>query len=243
MQKFPQWLPQKVATYYQTKLDSGALSEEQAACILRLTTQDDMRFAWGSLMRVSDNTDKLVDLMEYVRLHPAVMVTESKLHNKSHKLTAANQRKVLKEVSVLSERLLSTLSKLNPTEADAQQGISLIKSEIHRLQNNSAHKQDGDSVVYLFQLFELLEAVDQDYGIARTLQSLQEAAKLAKDAPPDGPRKQGAKTATRTAFIKDLKRYIQFHFGKQLNQVIATIINTAMNLPPETVTEDMVRKA
>ena len=239
MQKFPKWLPQNVATYYQTKLDSGALSEEQAACILRLTAQDDMRFAWESLMKVSDHTDKLVDLIEYVRLHTAVMVIEAK----THKLTAANQRKVLKEVSVLSERLLTALSKLNPIEADAQQGISLIKSEIHRLQNNSAHKQDGDSVVYLFQLFELLEAVDQDYGIARTLQSLQEAAKLAKDAPPDGPRKQGAKTATRTAFIKDLKRYIQFHFGKQLNQVIATLINTAMNLPPETVTEDMVRKA
>jgi hypothetical protein len=239
MQKFPKWLPQNVVAHCQAKLDSGALSEDQKNCILRLTTQDDMRFAWQALLRVSDNTDKLVDLIEYLRLHPTVMVTEPK----THKLTAANQRRVLKEVSVLSELLLSTLSKLNPIEADAHYGIHLIQSEIHRLQNHSAQMQDGDSVVHLFQLFELLEAVDQDYGIARTLQSLQEASKLAMEAPPDGPRKQGAKTASRTVFIKDLKCYIQFNFGKQLNQVVATVVNTAMNLPPETVTEDMVRKA
>lgn len=238
MHHFPNWLPQLVAAHCHTKLDSGPLSDQQAECILRLTTQDDMLAAWQTLSKVA-TSDKLVDLIEYVRLHPAVMYTESK----SHKLTIAKQRKALSEVSVLAARLLSTLSKLDPMAADAQQGIHLIKAETHRLQNLSAQKHDGTSVVHLFQLFELLEAADEDYGIARTLKSLQEAATLAKDAPTDGPRKQGAKTATRTAFIKDLKRYIHLNFGKKLNQVIATFVNTALKLPPETVTEDMVRKA
>ncbi len=242
MQNFPKWLPKAVAEHCQTKLeklDSGALSEAQAACIIRLTSQEDMRSSWQALSKVATSPDKLTDLIEYVRLHPTVLYLEFK----THKLTVAKQRKILKEVSVLLERLVLTLSKLNPAEADAQQGISLIKSEMHRFQNHSAHIQDGDSVVNLFHLSELLEAVDQDYGIARTLQSLQEAAKLSIDVPPDGPRKQGAKTASRTVFIKDLKRYVQFHFSKQLNQVVATFVNTAMNLPSETVTEDMVRKA
>jgi hypothetical protein len=239
MRKFPKWLPESIVVHCQAKLDSGALSEDQKQCIIRLTTQDDMRVAWQTLSKVATSSDKLVDLFEYIRLHPAVMYAGTK----PHKLTAANQRKVLKEVSLLSERFLSTLSKLDLIEADACKGVVHLESELRRLQNFSASNQDGKVVVTLHGILNGLGTINAEFGIVEMLQTLQEAAKLAMDAPPDGPRKQGAKTATRSTFIKDLKRYVQFHFGRQLNQLVATIVNTAMNLPPETVTEDMVRKA
>lgn len=239
MHHFPKWLPEDIARHCQSKLDSGALSEEQEECILRLSTQEEMRLVWEALMKLTDNAKELIELFEFVRLHPTVMYPK----HKTSQLTAAQQRKVLKEVSVLSERLIIALGQLSQVEPNTDKGMSFLKSELRRLQNQAAALQIEETVVHSHHYIEMLEAVDADCGIARTLQILHEATKLAMEAPAEGPRKKGAKNATRTSFIKELKRYVQFHFGKQLNQVVATIVNTAMNLPPETVTEDMVRKA
>jgi hypothetical protein len=239
MNNFPKWLPPDIAKYCHSKLEFGALSKEQAACIIRLTSQEDMRFAWQALLKVTNNSELLIDLIEYVRLHPAVMYSG----HKSHSLTTAQQRKVLKEVAVLSERLLNALTQLHQAERSADEGMAHLKSELRRLQNQAAALQYGDSVVQFHQHIERLEAVDAEFGIARTLQTLHEASMLAMEASTDGPRKKGAKHAARTQFIQDLKRYFHFHFDKKLNQVVATIINTALDLTDDAVSEDMVRKA
>lgn len=239
MHKFPKWLPQNVAAHCQTKLNSGALSDEQKDCTLRLTTQDDMRLVWQALSKVATTPDKLVDLIEYVRLHPTILCAESK----APRLTIAKQRKAMQQISLITERLLGALGQLKPVEPDANEGMTRLLSELRRLQNQATAHQYGDTVVRLQQHLARLEAVDTEFGLVETLQTLQEAATFAMHVPTDGPRKQGAYSASRTLFIKDLKNYIQHLFGKQLNQVVATIVNTAMNLPSETVTEDMVRKA
>ncbi len=72
---------------------------------------------------------------------------------------------------------------------------------------------------------------------------MKESAYLALDAAPEGPRKQGARTASRTAFIIELKHYLKNNFGQKFNQIVATIVNTALNLKDDVVSEDMVRKA
>lgn len=72
---------------------------------------------------------------------------------------------------------------------------------------------------------------------------IQQASELAVEAPLDGPKKQGAKTASRSLLIKDLKSYMQNNFEKQLNQVVATFVNTALDLTDAPVSEDIVRKA
>ena len=240
MHNFPKWLPKNVALHCQAKLDpENKLNKEQKNCILRLTTQEDMRFAWEALINVTDNTELLIDLIEYVRLHPAVMHAGIK----THQLTSAKQRKALKEVTVSSERLLNALSQLHQVERNADEGLAHLKSELRRLQNHAAALQFGDTVSRSHHHLEMLEAVDAEFGIAKILQTLHDAAMLAMEAPTEGPRKKGAKTASRTAVIKDLKRYIQFHFGQKLNQVIATFVNTALDLKDDTVSEDMVRKA
>lgn len=239
MQNLPKWLPEVVATHCNNKLQSGALSKDQKACILRLTTQDDMRSVWQALSKVATNPDKLVDLIEHVRLHQTILSTESKIS----RLTTSKQRKVMQHIALMTECLLNALGQLDPVDSDAKTGIMHLLSELRRLQNHAASHQYGNTVVRLHQNLASLEALDTEYGLIETLQTLQEATTFAMAAPPDGPRKQFAKTATRTAFIQDLKRYIQLHFDKQLNQAVATIVNTAMDLPSETVTEDMVRKA
>lgn len=239
MQKLPIWLPEVVATHCNNKLQSGALSEDQKACILRLTTQDNMRSVWQALSKATTNPDKLVDLIEYVRMHQTILSSESKIS----KLTTSKQRKVMEQIALMTERLLNALGQLDPIDSDANTGMMHLLSELRRLQNHAANHQYGNTFVRLHQHLAKLESLDIEFGLVESLQTFQEAATFAMKAPPDGPTKQSAKTVTRTAFIQDLKRYIQLHFGKQLSQVVATIVNTAMNLPPENVTKDMVRKA
>jgi hypothetical protein len=240
MHHFPKWLPPDIAKHCKNKLDpENKLNAEQEYCIHRLATQDNMRFAWEALMKVTDNTELMIDLIEYVRLHPAVMYAGIN----TQQLTSAKQRKGLKEISVLSERLLNALAQLNQVDHNPNEGMAFLKSELRRLQNQAASLQFGATVVRSHHHITMLEAVDAEYGIAQTLQTLHEASMLAMEAPSEGPRKKGAKTASRTALIKDLKRYIQFHFGQKLNQVVATFVNTALNLKDDAVSEDMVRKA
>lgn len=239
MRNFPKWLPEVIVVHCDDKLQSGALSEDQKQCIIRLTTHESMRNVWEALNREASKPEQLVDLIEYVRLHPTILFHQAQTHT----LTSANQRKVMARISALSELLLATLAQLTSIEPDANKGIALLKSEIYQIQKQAASEQDGTTVVHLHELMDRLEEADAGFGIVETLQSLQEASTLAMDAPAKEPRKQGARTASRTLFIKELKRYIQFNLSKKLNQVVATIVNTAMNLPPETVTEDQVRKA
>jgi hypothetical protein len=240
MHHFPKWLPKNVAVHCQAKLvPENKLSDEQEACIVRLATQDNMRFAWEALMKVTDNTDALIELIEYVRLHPAVMYAGQKTPQQ----TTAQQRRALKEVTVSSERLLNALSQLNQVERNADEGMAHLKAELRRLQNHAAALQFGDTVIRSHHHLAMLEAVDVEFGIARTLQTLHEASMLAMDASTQGPRKKGAKNAARTQFIQDLKRYFQFHFDKKLNQVVASFVNSALDLSDDAVSEDMVRKA
>lgn len=239
MCNFPKWLPEAVKTYCKDKFESGTLTESQEECIIRLTTYETMHPIWEALSRETSDSEKLVGLIEFIRLQPIILHPPFK----THKLSAAKQRKVMRRISDLSERLLTALSQLSAIESDANNGVELLKSELYRMQKQAVLQQDGVAVVELHQLIEGLETAESEHGIAATLKTLQLASKYAINSPPDGPTKLGAMTASRTEFIKELKRYIQSNFGKKLNQVIATIVNTAMNLPPETVTEDMVRKA
>lgn len=244
MLKFPKWLPANVAAHCADKLNSGALSEEQKQCIIRLTSHESMRSVWETLekeifKKEKPDPSKLVNMIEDVRLHPTVLYPESK----TPKLSSANQRKVMAQISKLSQNLLNTFAQLDSAAQDANKGIQFLLQEMSRMQKMAASQQEGKLVIRIHELQEGLKEADASFGIAEMFQALQEASALAINILPDGPRKQGAKTASRTLFIKDLKRYIKYHFRKQLNQVVATIVNTAMNLDSETVTEDMVRKA
>jgi hypothetical protein len=239
MRTYPIWLPKALATHAGQKLLSGALSDEQRDCIVRLTSYDIMQSVWEALSKETSDSQKLIDLIEYVRLHPTIFFPQSQ----TDKLTLANKRKVMAQISKLSQNLLVAFAELDPSSSDANNGIALLQYELTRLQKEAVSQQRGDTLIHLHALQARLKAVDQDHGIVETLQSLQDAAALAIKAPSDGPRKKGAQTASRTLFIKELKNYIYLNFGKKLNQAVAIIVNTAMNLPPETVTEDLVRKA
>ena len=243
MHNLPKWLPKSVAVHCTNKLNSGALSEDQQKTLLRLATHQNMRSVWETLEKIifkSENSDpsKLVNLIEDVRLHPLILYPTAEIK----KLSAVNRRKYLKKISDSSQNLLAALTQFDPASQDANRGIAFLQSELSRIQNQAASLGDDLKVVKLHEFLELLVKVE-NYGIVDTLETLNASAKIAIDTPPYGSRKQGALTASRTLFIKELKRYIQFNFSKKLNQVVATIVNTAMNLPPETVTEDMVRKA
>lgn len=236
---FPKWLPEAVRTHYHHKIQIGGLSERQQQCIIRLTTNEIMRSVWEALCKLPAKPTELIEFIEFVRLHPSIMYPELK----NDKLTHARQRKVMEQISELSERLLASFALLNPIKSDPNQGVELIKSEISRLESQTATRQQGLHLIHLHQLLEALQDVDEGYGIVGTIELLHSASKIAMDAPPNGPRKKASQTAPRTLLIKDLKRYMLFHFNTPLNQVIANTVITAMDLLPESVTEDQVRKA
>jgi len=161
MQKFPKWLPKIVADYCRAKIESEVLSKEQHDCIIRLTTHEPMRSAWEALERIVSkdeklNSDELVALLDYVRLHPIVLFPKAY----KPKLSYANQREIMQQISIQSKSLLDTLAKIDPVGQDADQGIALLKSKINLIQKQARTKQDGGMVVYLHELLEALKAVD-----------------------------------------------------------------------------------
>ncbi len=160
--KFPRWLPQNVALHCHAKLNSGALSEEQEKCIIRLATHQNMRPVWETLEKAVlkseyPDSSKLVNLVEDVRLHPLILYPKAE----TKKLSAATRRKPLKAISNSSQSLLAAFGHFDPLNQDANSGIALFQAELSRIQNQAASQEEGDKVIKLRDYLDQLEAIEK----------------------------------------------------------------------------------
>jgi hypothetical protein len=147
-------------------------------------------------------------------------------------------RQALKRVAKLGKELIKELEAMGGT------GLAILDSLFNQLVTHSyAQQKKSQTFVHAFSLNQTHAGLQRETGIKNTLESLIQAAELALQAPPRGPRKLQAKSADRTAYIHDLSRYVKQHFGKPLNEAVANTVNASLNLQEDDqVTEDLVRK-
>ena len=109
MHTFPNWLPIAVRLHAEDLIQKGGLNTLEAL-LLRLVSNTEMESVWKKLSSISSNPQKLIDFLEYVRLHPVLLGNSiSPIAIPSDKL----QRSVFNKLSDLTLQMISEMARLN----------------------------------------------------------------------------------------------------------------------------------
>lgn len=238
MNKFPHWLPAEVALHAQVLINAGGLGSMERS-LRQLVTDHDMIKVWKSLKTQSSNSQQLIDYLEYVRLHSAVMGWSTDLLNVSGD---AIQRKVFSKVASSCETLLTDLGKLSQ-DYESKEGWELLGQALQRIECSAAKAGDANRLVAIANVQARLQEIQQTSNVVEFFELIRQAALLAVDAPSMHlPRKRDGVRANIVWLATDISKYVQYHFHKPLHEVVASTVNVVLNLHDEPITADSVRK-
>jgi beta-phosphoglucomutase-like phosphatase (HAD superfamily) len=239
MDRFPPWLPKEVKEHAEHLIEVGGLNTAKPL-LMRLVTHLEMEKVWKTLSSKSNQSQQLIDFLEFVRLHASLQgdIT-SPITIPSDK----TQRAIFKKVSDASQVILHSLEDLSQS-SDAQEGFYLLESALMRAELDAAEREDSEQLALIKGVQNSLQDLQQHDSIVTFLASITAAARLAASAPDMMlPKRRNTERAKCNHLILDLKSYLKSQFSiTQSDTLIATIVNAAFEFPDVIITADDVRK-
>ena len=243
MHKFPLWLPDEVRLHTESLIEKGGLNDLKPL-LMRLDTYPEMEKVWRKLSSSTDDPQKLIDFMEYVRLHPALQGNNTD----PIEIPSDNtQRKSFKRVGDLSKRLTKEIRDLSLANK-AYEGWALLESALSRAELHAADhiSQDDTAKAALLEIKSIqnrLDNLEQHEPIISILDLIRSAAHYASTATDTTlPKRRNTESAKKNQLILDLKQYLKHHFNTESPSIIAAIVNTAFESADGGVTADDDRK-
>lgn len=207
--------------------------------LVRLTSNSDMKNVWQVLSNKIDDPQKLIDLLDYIRLHPTLA------GNPNDPITIlgdVSQREVFQNITVKIDQLKDELKGLS-NQRDPDDGWRLLESTLGRAETESLKQGMSGNFLEIKQLQHQLATIQAQYSIIDILEVMSKAAEYAATAPDARlPKKRNSPRAKQNQLAMDLKRYLKQHFDTESPSMIATIVNTAFNYPNAALSADDVRK-
>ena len=238
MDKFPPWLPAQVKEHSKRLIEIGGLNTAKPL-LLRLVTNLEMQKVWKSLFCKTDNPQKLIDYLEYVRLHPALQGSPADpIEVPSDRV----QRRAFKKVSNVSQQIIEVLGSLSPHD-DPQHGWSLLESALRRSELHEVQQTSKDRFLGIKRLQNNLHELQQQGSVITLLETIALAGHFASTAPDTAlPKRRNSERAKCNQLILDLNHHLKHHFSTQSPALIAATVNTAFDLPDGGISADDVRK-
>lgn len=236
--KFPKWLPNEVKEHAKRLIEVGGLNTAKPL-LMRLTTHSEMEKVWKTLATKTDNPQKLIDFLEFVRLHPTLRgEATDPIRIPSDKV----QRAAFNKVSAASLHIIAVLSDLSPS-GDAQYGWDLLSSALTRLELYEAEQASMTQLLEITQLQSRLNDVQQQ-SVISLLETIALAAKIAATAPDHTlPKRRHSPRAKCNKLIMDLKYPLKHQFyDETADTLIAATVNSAFDFPDGGISADDVRK-
>jgi len=238
MEKFSPWLPAEVKAHSKRLIEIGGLHTAKPL-LMRLVTNPEMQKVWMSLSKKAGKPQQLIDYLEYVRLHPAL------LGNPADPIEVPSdrvQRSAFKKVSDLSLHMINALHDLSPDD-DPQHGWSLLESALRRSELHEVGQTSKDRFLEIRQLQSNLQELQQLDSVIALLETIALAGHFASTAPDTAlPKRRNSERAKCNHLILDLKRYLKHHFSIQSPALIAATVNAAFNFSDGGISADDVRK-
>lgn len=238
MDKFPPWLPAEVKEHSKRLIEIGGLNTARPL-LMRLVTDPEMQKVWKGLSGKTDNPQKLIDFLEYVRLHHALLGNPpDPIEVPSDKV----QRSAFKKVGNASQQIIEVLSSLSPDD-DPQYGWGLLESALIRSELHEVRQTSQGRILEIKRLQSSLNDLQQQASVIELLETIFLAANLASAAPDAAmPKRRNSDRAKCNQLVLDLKNYLKCHFSTQSPALIAATVNTAFDLPDGGISADDVRK-
>lgn len=236
--KFPKWLPTEVKEHAKRLIETGGLNTAKPL-LVRLITNPEMEKVWKILSTKTDNPQKLIDFLEFIRLHPTLRgdITDP-INIPSDKM----QRAAFNKVCVASEHIIELLCDLSPS-GDPQHGWDLLSSALTRLELHEADQASNTHLLEIAQLQRRLSEIPQQ-SLIRLLETMALAAKIAATAPDDTlPKRRNSPRAKCNKLIMDLKYILKHQFyDETADMLIAATVNSAFDFTDGGISPDDVRK-
>jgi hypothetical protein len=239
MYKFPPWLPAEVKEHATQLVNARGLNTLEPL-LIRLVTQHEMKSVWERLARETDKPQKLIDYLEYVRLHSTL---QGNLTDSIKIPSDKKQRAAFKKIGNGIQNITETLSSLS-IERDPQEGWRLLEATLRRTELNEISQESKGLFFKIKELQSNLSVIQQQVSVVSLFKIIGEAAQIAFISPRSKlPIRRDTKRAKRNQLAMDLKKYLQIHFSiESADTLIANTINTAFNTPDGGISSDDVRK-
>lgn len=219
-------------------LKARGTSARDDSILEELVFSDEMLLAWKSLSKHSKNVEQLVEYLTYVRQHPSIAFGK-KHHGEIKNPGHAEQKEIFIKLDKLLGAVLEQFQSLG--SGNAQNGQVVMEAALERLRNYSP-----EWFIHIVGLNERLQSIQHNVSIIESLETIKEAADLAKEAPPpELPVKLDSDNARINWLMQDLSVYCQKHFGKPLDAVVAATlqtVNLALNWSDKEVNAEDVAK-
>jgi hypothetical protein len=224
---------------HSSNLATSAILNQAKPVLMRLVSNSDMKDIWVKLSNKTDDPQKLIDLLDYIRLHPALA------GNPNDPITIlgdVSQREVFQNIAVKIDQLMGELKDLSD-QRDPNDGWRLLESTLGRAETESLKQGMSGNYLEIKQLQHHLATIQSQYSIVDILEVMSKAAEFAATAPDARlPKKRNTPRAKQNQLAMDLKRYLKQHFDAESPSMIAIIVNTAFNYPDSAISADDVRK-
>ncbi|EUJ11290.1 hypothetical protein Meth11DRAFT_2130 [Methylophilaceae bacterium 11] len=230
-----------ISIFYRHALDfpNSTLMLSKKSVYIKLITSTEMRNVWETLASKVSAPQQLIDLLDYIRLHPALAGNPN---DPITILSDASQRDVFQNITVKIDQLRDDLKDLS-NQRDPDDGLRLLESTLGRAETESLKQGVSGNFLEIKQLQHHLATIQAQYSINDILEVLSKAAEYAATAPDARlPKKRNSPRAKQNQLAMDLKRYLKQYFDTESPSMIATIVNTAFNYPNEALSADDVRK-
>ena len=247
MEKFPKWLSKEVCEHTESLIRKGGLNELKPL-LIRLVTNPEMESVWKSLSNKTSDPQKLIDILEDVRLHAAPQ------GNNTDPIPIPSdneQRTAFETLNKLSQRMIRELGKLIPTWDPVkkvwiptpQKGWELLETALKRAELHEVQQASQNAFLEIKSTQSQLQEIQQEESIIELLELIKSAAYYASIAPDAAlPKKRNTSRAKYNQMILFLKQYLKHHFNTESPSIIAAIVNTAFESADGGVTADDVRK-
>ncbi len=239
MRKFQTWLPPEVRARAEQLINTRGLDTLEPL-LIRLVMQLEMKSVWERLSRETDDPQKLIDYLEYVRLHSTLQGNPTD----SIKIPSdKKQRAVFKKVSDGLQGITNALSTLS-IKKDPQEGWNLLEAALRHTELQEISQESKGLFLKIKELQINLHEIQQQVSVVTLFETIAEAAKIAFISPSSKlPSRRNTKRAKRNQLAMDLKSYLKIHFSiESSDTLIAATINTAFNTSDGGISSDNVRK-
>lgn len=256
MDKLPLWTPLEVKKHAIRLIEIGGLNTSKPL-LMRLIAHPDMQKVWKGLSLNTDDPQKLIDFLEFVRLHPTLQGnTVYSITTPSNKV----QRKAFKKVSELFLQILQVLTDLSPVDEfddlnpvkiereiifpkQAQKGWGLLEIALKHVELDAATATLQSQLLTIKRIQTNIEELQLKGSIISLLETLHLAASYAASITDSTlPKRRNTERAKRNHLIKDLKRYPKRKSFGLTDTLIAVTVNTAFVPSDGGASADDVRK-
>lgn len=218
MYKVPNWIPLKLQAYVENLNVSGVATPPDPV-LEALITSSVMKPAWNTLAKYCNDSQQLIEYLHFVRQHPSVAFGK-KHHGEIENPGHAEQKEIFIKLNKSLGAVLEQFQSLG--SGNAENGRVVMEAALERLGNYSL-----EWFIHIAGLNERLQSIQHKTSIIEFLETIKEAADLAKEAPPpELPVKLDSDNARINWLMQDLTTYCQRYFGKPLDAVVAATLQT-----------------